>query len=497
MVFTAPETAQVFREVRKMFATTNAVFVAHNVKFDWGFVRNSLVRSDLPVPSVPLLCTYKLAKRLLTRNKKLNVGALAKYFDIPLRQRHRASGDAFATAKILSNLIEIARDKYQINTLQSLLQFQNKRMSSVKTVSSPLQKLQLQVRHVPHEPGVYFFRNSSEEILYIGKAKSLHDRVSSYFQTGAEHSEKIRELVRQVHTIEWQTTGTELSALLLESQQIKHHQPHYNTLIKRYRSYPFLRLTTQEDFPRIEWSYEIGDDNAEYFGPFNNRRSLESVVDIINRLFKLRKCTDSFSVSEHNSPCFYHQIKRCQAPCAAYQSQEEYAAEIAKVRDFLSGKSEGIVTQLQEEMYDLSETMQFEEAGLLRNRISELKKLFFRQQQIATSVNEHNMIMLLPATAKQNKVEVFFIRHGRLKYQRIVGKKVPFKELRKKIDAVYFDGSTAPKYCRKEEIDEIRIIANWLYRQRNIGKYIYISSMEPENILEALSESTYEILATV
>ncbi len=495
MVFTAPAPEEVFTRVGQFLALPNAVFVAHNVVFDWSFVTHSLMRSGITFPAeMPRLCTYKLSRRLLTRHNKFNLDALSAHFNIQVRNRHRAGGDAEATAELLQCLLEILEETHGVATAEELVSFQYRHLINFKNIPSYITRLQDTLAAVPEEPGVYTFRGNSDEILYIGKAKSLRDRVQSYFQTGAVHTSKIQELVRQVRTITWETTGTELSALMLESRLIKTHQPRYNTAIKRYRRYPFLRLSAC-DFPKLEWCEEIEEDGAEYFGPFGSRTSVESILDTVNRTFKLRECAGTLRPHTDTAPCFYHQIHRCNAPCAVLQSQEEYGLEVQKVRDFLSGKREGILTVLRSAMDESAQRLEFEEAIVLRNRMRELERVFFRQTQIAASVNSHNLIIIVP-TVQNERVEVFFVRFGRLMYQRTVTRRTPSKEFEREIAKVFFSGEVAPKHCRKEEIDEIRIIAGWIHRHREDGRFLYTANLSCEEVvartIELVEDAAYK-----
>jgi len=516
MVWNAPEAHEVFLHVRRLMQQPYSVFVAHNVSFDWSFVSQSFSRAGLPEIEMPRVCTYKLSKRLFPKQKKLNLGAVAEHLNVPLTHRHRAFGDASATAKVLIRLIAMLQEQHGVETLNDLLAFQNKRMQNFKAVPRSIERLHNTLKNLPDEPGVYYFRSQNDELLYIGKAKSLSNRVHSYFQPGAQHAPKIAELVKQVRDVQWKTTGTELSALLLESKEIKTHQPRYNTAIKRYRRYPFLRLggnaaasasseetladdttlfaSNPDPFPRLSICFEVAADGAEYFGPFGSRGAAEAVLETINRSFHLRKCADDLAPNPAFSPCLYHQIGRCGAPCAALQTPEEYAGEVERVRKFLSGEREGIITVLRQAMQESSEQLAFEDAALKRNQLKEVERIFFRQQQISSSVNDNNVILILPTAERYKKVEVFFIRHGRLQFQRLVTKKLPIREFQRHIEAVYFDGSTKPPYCRKKEIDEIRIIASWIYQHRADGLFVYTNNLQAAQILDALTDTLYEAL---
>lgn len=495
MVFNAPEAAEVFPSVLRYFQSPNTVFVGHNVGFDWSFVQASLLRLGMPALEVPNLCTIKLAKRLLPQIEKYGLDTVTKFFSVQIKSRHRAIGDAMATAEVFVALLHDAQRDHNITTLEDLLRLQNRPLPQHPTLTSAYDKLRQQVDSIPYEPGVYKFLNKKGEVLYVGKAKSLHERVSSYFGTNnSEQRRKIKELMRKVDSIEWECTGTELSALLRESVLIKQYSPKYNTLLKKYRRYPFLRLSTDQPWPRLSWAWEIQADGADYFGPFSSRSSVEDILDLIDRTFLLRKCSDDLRPSPSFVPCFYYQIKRCEAPCARRQSEQDYAEEVERVRNFLSGDNDGIIAVLQSRMNALAADERFEEATQLKARIRELEKVFFRQQRIATSVNSHNVAIILPVR-RDNKAELFLVRHGRLEYQRTVGKRFPKKELTKAIDAVYGDGSMPPRHCKKEEIDQINILSSWIHRNRNVSKFVYYSpGMNTEAMLSAIESEVWGVL---
>lgn len=499
MLVSAPYPSEVLKKVLTILLKKDAVFTAHNVNFDYGFVIQSLLREELPQVNIPRLCTYRMAKRMFPKNSKLNVGALAQYLGISVEHRHRALGDAMATAQSLIEMLEIAEHEHGITTIGELLHFQNRPLQAFKSIPKNIKNLQSTLAQLPDEPGVYYMRDEDNVILYIGKAKSLLGRVNSYFRPSATLSSKISEMVKRVRSVTWQCTDTELSALLLESREIKFHKPKYNSLIKRFGKYPFLRIGSPsegtDDFPILDWRYEISDDGAEYFGPFNGRSSVESIIETINRAFKLRECKEVLRPDLNFTPCFYHQIQRCHAPCAGKQSPEEYQHEVENVRKFLSGERDGIIAVLKNYMAESSDRHDFEEAAALRNRIQELERVFFRQQRISTSVNSNNLIILIPASSNPKKVEVFFIRFGRLVYQRLVGIKVPMKELEQELEIHFNNGLIAPKICHKTEIDEIRIIANWIHQNKSIGTFIYTDNVNKAELLLDLSKKILKIIS--
>lgn len=482
MASLAPEPEEVFREIRNILSMPGAVFVAHNAVFDWSFVRESFKRAGYEPPDMPRLCSLKLARRLLPHSVKKGVGNLAKYFSIGIKNRHRAYGDARATAEILIELLDRAEQEHDIVTLKKLLKFQNKPVKNFQQPCKSYDKIEPQLKKLPDQPGVYYFYNGKKQLLYIGKAKSLKTRVRSYFNDKSITSGKIVELVKRIRKIEWQGTGSELAALLLESKEIKRHSPPYNSAQKRYKQFPFIKLAVNEIFPRPEMCFTIEPDGAEYYGPFRSPALVRDILKIIERQFLLRNCEGSIKPDKENRPCFYFQIGRCLSPCSGKAGPENYFAELDKVKNFLSGFSEGIVHSLEEKMYQFSDEMKFEEAGYLRNRIEELRRIFNRSQHVPTSVNENNVILVLPASKKEKSLELFFIRSGRLIRQELINGRLSLSKLNKSIKKIYFNGSTNPIFYSLEEIDELRIISSWVYSKRSEGNFVYLDAKSPNQV---------------
>ncbi|MEO5931805.1 MAG: DEDD exonuclease domain-containing protein [Candidatus Kapaibacterium sp.] len=483
MVFAAPKGGDVFPQIREWIAE-DAIFVAHNVSFDYNFLQSSFRRHGIDEMRHAKLCTARLARRLLPAQKRWGLGHLTAHLGIKVQGRHHALGDARATALALIQMIELLQEEHDCETVEDLLSIQYQTMSNFRELPKHIKALEPVLSALPPRPGVYRMIAARGEVLYIGKAKSLRDRVGSYFRHGAIHTSKIREMVGRVRKIEVEETGSELGALLLESRLIKEYQPKYNTMQKRYRRYAFLRLTTGNAYPRVDFSLEIEPDGAEYFGPFRNRDAVEAMIETINQSFGLRECAGDIIPNENIVPCFYYQIKRCGAPCAALQSPGDYAREVDRVRGFLSGADTGIISLLERKMTLHAESLEFEEAAALRNRVNELRKIFRSEERIAESINRNNVIIILPA-AEEGKREIFLVRFGRLAAQVVIGTRPPAAKLAKLAKRHYFDGATAPSHCRREEIDEIKIIASYLHLYRDAGRFIYVEDGEStERVVE-------------
>jgi DNA polymerase-3 subunit epsilon len=483
MVLAAPKGGEIFPEVRSWFPD-GAVFVAHNAQFDHNFLQASFGRYGLSPLRNSVVCTIRLAKRLMPKQKGYSLGNLAGYFGIKIRGRHTALGDAEATARLLAEFLDMLQEEHGCETVEDVLAFQRRTIGAFREPPRHVSNLGPNITSLPSGSGVYRMLDRSGQVLYIGKAKHLRDRVGSYFRPSAEHTKKIQEMVRRVRNVEAIPTGSELEALLLETRLIKEHLPPYNTALKRFRRHAFIRLNLHDPFPAVELATEISADGAEYFGPFRNRESAEAVLDTITRLFQLRKCQEMPTPDPAFRPCFYHQIARCGAPCSVQQSLGEYQQEVHRVRAFLSGAEDGILRRMERAMEQSAEELKFEEAAILRDRLTELQRIFSSGERVADSINANNMLVLLPAE-ELGKRHLFFIRHGRLAGRLLVGGRLPESAIRKQLSRLFFTAEPLPLQIGKLEIEEMRIVASYLFQQRELGTFVRITEAEGVDALVA------------
>lgn len=488
MVFLAPEARDVIQKTNTIIPNGTNIFVAHNVKFDYSFVYETFKREGFEFPYMPQLCTYKLAKKLLNKDLKKNVGSLAKYFGIPIISRHRALDDAKATAKILIKLIEIAEINHNVSSFQELLVFQNKTSNLIKVYPQSYQKIEDKIKKLPDSPGVYFYLDKSGEIIYVGKAKSLRKRVASYYNNGNNNTKKVKELLKYIYDIRWEETPTELQALLLESKEIKKNKPKYNRMDKEYKYYPLLKIHTNEEFPRLQKSYVIKDDKAEYFGPFRSGLLVEEISDLIDKTFKLRKCEAPLKPSPDFRPCFYYHIKKCDAPCALLQSKEEYSEEVLKVKNFLSGFSDNIIREYESKMDAFAEDMDYEKASEIRDSLNEIKRLFSRNENVSTSIEKNNLIIVMPNSEIDKTIDIYLFKFGILVYQETIGRKAHLNLILNKINSIYFENIELKTSYTIEEINEVKIITSWLYKNQNIGGFVYIENKTIQQINIEISD---------
>lgn len=245
---------------------------------------------------------------------------------------------------------------------------------------------------IPKLPGIYMMKDSDEKILYIGKAKSLQARVRSYFQDSRNMPPRTRAMVDRIHDIKFLTTETEGEALILESNFVKKHQPRYNVLLKDDKHYPYLRLTVQERFPRLEVVRRVRKDGAAYFGPYTMVREVRETIRLIYKILPLRQSRDPLDGSPKRRPCLNYQMGRCLAPCAGKVSPDAYARVVQDVVLFLKGKNSELLDSLKEKMDEAAARLRYEEAAAYRDKIASVKTVFDKQKVISTSLEDRDVI---------------------------------------------------------------------------------------------------------
>jgi len=252
--------------------------------------------------------------------------------------------------------------------------------------------LELKLQHLPTKPGVYLFKDGAGEIIYIGKAKSLRARVRSYFTRGQDHSPKTRELVRRIEGLETIVVGSEVEALLLESNLIKTHQPRFNIQHRDDKRYPYIKVTVQEPFPRVFVTRNLENDGARYFGPYTDVGPMRQALALIERLYTVRNCRYDLPRERPERPCLDYHIGRCQAPCVGLQSEEDYRAMIDEILIILGGRTETIRTRVEEDMRRAAAELDFERAARLRDALAGLDAIEARQRMIDVRGGDQDLI---------------------------------------------------------------------------------------------------------
>lgn len=465
MVFDAPPIAEVLPEYLAFLG--DGIFTAHNLTFDQGFLDAELRRAGRDALSNETLCTLRLARRLLPGLKSKGLSRLAQFYQIDVDGRHRALGDAEATSVVLRRLLRKLAFEHEIETVSEVLAFQNRSYQTVRRVPAHIKDIRTNVLpDVPAEPGTYTLKNSNGTPLYIGKAKVLSDRLRSHFTAVESKAARKRTMLQKVRRVDWQTTSTELEAILRESHLIKDKNPWYNRAQRRYFSRPFIRLHQDQAFPTVSWSRTLVDDGAAYFGPVRNADRAEMVVDVVNTFFKLRECDDKqFRQGER---CLYADMERCTAPCET-RDEEVYEAVVKRVRAFLSGRDESVLDALRERMRAASAEQAFEKAADFRDRVEALETILEKQKIIGAPVRQRNAV-LVHRSDSIGGADLLFVRFGR--FQSALSCAVPPTgddriRLRDACRTHFTTDATPPDGLSKRAIHEIRLLSHWTYAHRD------------------------------
>ena len=270
------------------------------------------------------------------------------------------------------------------------------------------------LKNLPSKPGVYLMKNSLGEVIYVGKAKILKNRVKSYFQNSKNHSEKVRVMVKHIAEFEYIVTDSEMEALILECNLIKKYSPRYNILLKDDKFYPFIKITINDDFPRVFVTRNYSKDGSKYFGPYTNGTAVYETINLINKIFPLRTCKLLIKEGgEKVRPCLNYHIKKCFGPCGGYINKEEYGKMIKDVIDILSGKDTTVLKVLQSEMEEASMNLEFEKAADLRDKIIAIKAIVEKQKIFKTMDGDEDFINIY-RDEKDSCVQVFFSREGKI-----------------------------------------------------------------------------------
>lgn len=274
--------------------------------------------------------------------------------------------------------------------------------------------LEYQLKMLPSSPGVYLMKGSLGEIIYVGKAKILKNRVRQYFQKSSNHSEKVKAMVSNIAEFEYIATDSELEALILECNLIKKYRPKYNILMKDDKEYPFIKVSTSEDYPRVTITRGIAKDNSKYFGPYVATGAVYETLELLKKIFPLRTCAMTIKKGgENKRPCLNYHIGLCKAPCAGLISQEDYGNIVKEVLDLLGGKDNDIIHELQEKMDIAAESLNFEEAASLRDKIHAVKKVI-EKQKIVTGGFQNEDYIEAYSDEKDSCIQVFFVRDGKI-----------------------------------------------------------------------------------
>lgn len=359
-----------------------------------------------------------------------------------------------------------------------------------------------ELKKLPKNPGVYMMHDANDSIIYVGKAVNLHNRVRSYFRKIVGRGPQIDKMVEQIARFEYIVTDSELEALVLENNLIKEHCPKYNTMLKDDKTYPYIKVTLGEDYPRVLFSRQMKKDKSKYFGPYTSAAAVKDTIELLNRLYCLRTCNRVLPRDIGlGRPCLNFHIKQCLAPCQGYISKEDYRGRVNQAMDFLNGNYAPLLNDLQEKMLQASENMEFEDAIRYRDLYNSVKSVA-QKQKITDSDGEDKDIIALAKEDIDAVVQVFFVRDGKLigrehYYMTHVSEQSKAQILLDFVKQFYAGTPYIPKaLVLQEEIEDIGILEKWLSARKGNRVYIQVpKSGAKEKLVELAAQNARLVLS--
>ena len=360
--------------------------------------------------------------------------------------------------------------------------------------------IQDELKKVPTKPGVYIMRDKNDGILYVGKAINLRNRLRSYFRANIGRGPWIDKMVGLIQHFEYIVTDSELEALVLENNLIKEYRPKYNTMLVDDKTYPYIKVTIAEDYPRILFSREMKKDKAKYFGPYTSAGAVKDTIELINRLYQLRTCNRVLPRDMGNDrPCLNYHIHQCLAPCQGYISKEDYRKRVDGALDFLNGNYNVILKDLEESMKKAAENMEFEEAAKFRDLHASVKQVA-QKQKMTDSEGEDKDIIAVAAQEEDAVIQVFFVRDGRLIGREHFYMRSATRQERSEILSSFIKQFYAgtPFITREimlqEEIEEAEVIEDWLSKKREQRMYLRFPKKGSKEKLVELAAKNAELI---
>ena len=362
--------------------------------------------------------------------------------------------------------------------------------------------IQEELKKLPQKPGVYIMHDAKDAIIYIGKAVSLRNRVRQYFRPSHNEGLKKEQMVRQIERFEYIITDSELEALILECNLIKEHRPKYNTMLRDDKSYPYIRVTLGEDFPRVLFSHQMKKDKSRYFGPYTSGSAVKETIELLRKLYALRTCRRSLPKDiGKERPCLNYHIHQCMAPCQGFISKEDYRQRIDQAIGFLNGNYQPIIKELEQKMQEASEAMNFEKAIEYRDLVRAVQQIA-QKQKITHADMEDKDIIAMASDGEDAVVQVFFVRDGKLigrdHFHVTVGSEDGSAQVLATFLKQFYAGTPfIPREVMiQEEIEEADVIAEWLSQKRGQKAYLRVPKKgAKEKLVELARQNAAMVLS--
>lgn len=360
--------------------------------------------------------------------------------------------------------------------------------------------IQEELKKLPAKPGVYIMHDKTDAIIYVGKAVSLRSRVRQYFRPSHNEGIKKDQMVKQITRFEYIITDSELEALILECNLIKEHRPKYNTMLRDDKTYPYIKVTLGEEFPRVLFSRQMKKDKSRYFGPYTSAGAVKDTIDLIQKLYKLRTCNRKLPQDiGKERPCLNYHIKQCFGPCQGYISREEYREQIDKAMSFLNGNYGPVIKDLEEKMSQCADQMEFEKAIEYRELLSSVNQIA-QKQKITNSDGEDKDIIAAACDHRDAVVQVFFVRDGLLIGRDHFHLSIANEDTRAQVLATFLKQFYAgtpyiPKEIMlQEEIEDAELLSQWLTARRGQKVYIRVPKKGTKEKLVELAEKNAQLV---
>ena len=471
-VFNAPFFEEIADRISSFIST--GILTGHNISFDKSFLRKEFISCSQTNINNLSLCTHKLANRLYPQLKKKSLNSLCRHLKLHNKNAHRALPDAEVTAFAFLKMIGEIQTKFQIKTIGELLNFQY--VPGEKPIDRKInKKLADDIASLPDAPGTYYFLNSKNRVIYIGKAKSLKNRVRSYFSPGAPR--KAKRIIQQARRLKIEITNSELTALLNEAESIKAVNPRHNTFLKKYGNKYFLRVNTSSEFPSLEVCNYFDFDGNDYFGLFISKKQALKVFEMINRTFAIRECEETEFIKSRS--CFLAEIERCMAPCVN-KEKNFYSEELNKVYEFLYGKNQFALNRLINKMKDYSSLQKYEKAAEAKELIDMILAQTHKQSLLSEPVNSAKVIFEITEGYSRDYVLMLsgkiFVKQGNLKEK---------DEFEESLDDYFANTINFNNTPDDEDLEKMKITLNWLIKNRNKVRIFYLRNYNSKHDLYA------------
>lgn len=462
---------------------SSSILTAHNLSFDKSFLRREFLYCGRDELENVNLCTLKIARRLFPSLRSKSLSSVCSHLRIHNSSAHRALADADVTAKVLIKMLEEIKKRKLLTSTHELIKFQSMPRSEVKQ-NKIKKKLGEDVSVLPDAPGIYFFVNSKDEIIYIGKAKSLRDRVKTYFSPTAPR--KARKIIKQASRLKIQITNSELTALLTEAELIKTVNPRHNKMLKRYGNKYFLKITINHPFPAIEITNNFDFDGDDYFGLFISRKKAVSLHEMVQKTFAVRECSDAeFSKGKK---CFLAEIERCTAPCINID-KNLYLDELEKVYEFLYGKNQFALNRLINKMKDYSDKLKYEKAAEVKELVDLILAQTHKSSLLAEPVNLANVLF---EVAESFGKDYILMLEGKIFIKKyFLNEKDLFEEA---LDDYFAQTLNLKSMPDEEDLEKMKITLNWLVKNRNKVRIFYLKEFRSkQELYSKLSQFNYRV----